>query len=1706
MQLGLRAIKYVNTDQNPSITPRIITTSVVDVANETGVTATTTINIVPVNDAPVVGGNLAATLLEGGIYVFNASAANDLNSTDVDDAVPSLNYVITTVGAAVAPAHGTLFRDTNNNQIDSGEALALTSVFSQAEVTAGLIKYQHSGSDTLADSFGFKVQDGMENAVVAPTGTFAFTVTPVNDAPTASATAANPAFAENATNSANSTPVVLFTAAAVSPIETAQFVNFIRLSISGLADGAFEKLWIDGQAVALQSGSGTTTANSFGYTISLSPDGSTAIVGLSKASTAPAAWVTLLNALAYQNTSEQPTTSNRVVTLTQITDNGGGTLPDVNATTLNIASTVTLTPFDTPPTAGNNAAATVANAGVVTISATNLSTTDPDSQNALTYTVGTATSKGTLFVDANDNGIVDSGEARGATSTFTQQNIADGKLKYSHAGDPDTADSFTFTVKDVGNAALPVATFNLNINLTAAPTPGVTGGGTSTPSTGGITPLFPNVTVTPPTGETVRSVSFNVTGTQNGNHETLTFGTAPNTTTVPLVIGTSVTSGTAPNTVTYTVADNGSGGLTVTVTDNNAPGFTGPQAEALIEGMTFTNNALPPTPGTRNVTLSSVVNENSGGTTTTTVTPNIGSTVNVNTAIVPFPTPNIPPPATGTSIQTLTFGVTGVRDGANEVLLVNGQDIPLVPGTTTINGITYTVTVVGGNATVTVTNPTVPGWTEAQTETLLGNTTYVNNATPPTAGERSVTLNSVTPVDNTTSTPATPAPVTGQGTTIAPTPNTGTSTPLAGETLPTIPGTSSVDSLTFTVTGVSPATGNPSETLNIGGNVIPLMPGTSTYGTSPNQVTYTVTVVGGVATVVATPETNYPAATAQTLTQGVTYTNSATPATGPRTVSLTSLNQETGTGSPPGTVSTTPVTDVGSTLVLNNTNAPPVLTPFTLTTAEAAVPTLTGTNTIQTLTFGVTGVRDGANEVLHVNGQNIPLVPGTTIIGGVTYTVAVDGSGTATVTVTDPTAPGWSEHDAEALVSGVTYVNNATSPTSGDRGLTLTGVTQVASTTAAPVTPVTTTAATPTPVTPFTAPDNVPTPGTGHSIQTLTFGVSNVQDGSSEVLHVNGQNIPLVAGTTTIGGVIYTVTMVGNNATVTVTDPTAPGWNETDAELLVHGVTYVNTATTPTPGNRGLTFTGVTEVVSATPAATPVSSVSATGSAPASLGPFIGTDHVPTPTGSSTIQTLTFGVTGVLDGANEVLHVNGQTIPLVAGTTTIDGVIYTVTMAGNNATVTVTDPSAPGWTEVQAEALVQGVTYTNSTSTPTSGTRTLSLTSVTEDNPINTPTVTPVTTTATTPTTLTPFTATDIVPPTGSNTIQTLTFGVTGVQDGANEVFHVNGQNIPLVPGITVIGGITYTVAVDGSGNATVTVTDPMVPGGWTESQAESLVNNITYTNSATTPHTGPRTLSLTSVTEVNPTTTATPITTVSTTVAPAAGSGPTTPMATETLPAIADGSTVDSLTFRVAGVADGGSEVLTFGSAPTTTVPLVTGTTVPSATGASPAGSYAVTVVSGVATVVFTPTTNLSLADAQLLTRSTAYTNTAAPPTAGARDVSLASLMQQVGTDIPTNVPETGIGSTVLVSNNSNTAPTVSGDKVFDVNEGSVYTLTAADLAATDAQLAAGSLSFKLTAAPTQGTLFRDSNGNGLVNTGDASRNHGRQHQIPSRRQRTSG
>ena len=88
-----------------------------------------------------------------------------LSTTDVDNTPAQLVYTLTGT-----PTHGTLRRN--------GTALSAGGTWTQADINAGLLTYDHDGSETSSDSFSFTVDDGVGTT---SSGTFNLTITPVND-------------------------------------------------------------------------------------------------------------------------------------------------------------------------------------------------------------------------------------------------------------------------------------------------------------------------------------------------------------------------------------------------------------------------------------------------------------------------------------------------------------------------------------------------------------------------------------------------------------------------------------------------------------------------------------------------------------------------------------------------------------------------------------------------------------------------------------------------------------------------------------------------------------------------------------------------------------------------------------------------------------------------------------------------------------------------------------------------------------------------------------------------------------------------------------------------------------------------------------------------------------------------------------------------------------------------------------------------------------------------------------------------------------------------------------------------------------------------------------------------------------------------------------------------------------------------------------
>ncbi|WBY03784.1 DUF4347 domain-containing protein [Ramlibacter tataouinensis] len=172
----------------------------------------------------------------------------------------------------------------------------------------------------------------------------------------------------------------------------------------------------------------------------------------------------------------------------------------------------------------------------------------------------------------------------------------------------------------------------------------------------------------------------------------------------------------------------------------------------------------------------------------------------------------------------------------------------------------------------------------------------------------------------------------------------------------------------------------------------------------------------------------------QAALRSVTYRNiSETPSPAARTVTFIAANGGDNSDPATVTVSVTPVDDA-PTLTLTAGN--PTFTEGGAAVAlfgNATVSTIEAGQTLSRLTLTVANVRNGAFEVLTIDGQAIGLAAGSTTVGGVTYTVGVSGT-TATVTVSGLAL---NAADAKALIEGITYHNASAAPNAGNRTVTV---------------------------------------------------------------------------------------------------------------------------------------------------------------------------------------------------------------------------------------------------------------------------------------------------------------------------------------------------------------------------------------------------------------------------------------------------------------------------------------------------------------------------------------------------------------------------------------------------------------------------------------------------------------------------------------------
>ena len=126
--------------------------------------ATFNLAVTPVNDPPVLAGDLAASVLEGGTVGVTTA---DLDFVDPDDGPADVTFTVSNQvnGTVLVNGVGRRRRSTGQDVID------------------GLVAFAHDGSNTTAAAFDVSVEDGDDDGSAPTPATFNLAVTPVNDPP-----------------------------------------------------------------------------------------------------------------------------------------------------------------------------------------------------------------------------------------------------------------------------------------------------------------------------------------------------------------------------------------------------------------------------------------------------------------------------------------------------------------------------------------------------------------------------------------------------------------------------------------------------------------------------------------------------------------------------------------------------------------------------------------------------------------------------------------------------------------------------------------------------------------------------------------------------------------------------------------------------------------------------------------------------------------------------------------------------------------------------------------------------------------------------------------------------------------------------------------------------------------------------------------------------------------------------------------------------------------------------------------------------------------------------------------------------------------------------------------------------------------------------------------------------------------------------------
>jgi VCBS repeat-containing protein len=469
-----------------------------------------------VNEAPVVSINTGISVTEGDSTIINSAS---LQALDVDDDTTGYYFTLDALP--------------NNGQLKlRQQPLSVGSTFTQADIDSSRISYVHDGTEAATDSVLFSVKDGGENGATALVNqVFTFSITAVNDQLSLAVnTGIN--LDEGATKTIEATNLAVsdFDDSGTGIVYTLKLAPSHGLlqkkGVTLALNGTFTQADIDSNQIVYANNAGESIVDSFSFDVADGgEDGTTAItntafaIAINPINDAPSmkinAGLSLLEAdsmlitpakleaidrddvgagLVYTITSlpvnglvknrgntlalngqftQNDLESNRV----QYVHNGSETTADSFEFTLadggeNDVEAVDGQVFDIvislvndAPSLAVNAGVTVAEADTVAITKTELNEGDgDDSGQGLTYTVTTLPVNGALTFESSAGVLTN----LGLNAIFTQADIDSGLVSYIHDGSETTADSFGFSLSDGGEDGVEALTGQLfNVSVTA---------------------------------------------------------------------------------------------------------------------------------------------------------------------------------------------------------------------------------------------------------------------------------------------------------------------------------------------------------------------------------------------------------------------------------------------------------------------------------------------------------------------------------------------------------------------------------------------------------------------------------------------------------------------------------------------------------------------------------------------------------------------------------------------------------------------------------------------------------------------------------------------------------------------------------------------------------------------------------------------------------------------------------------------------------------------------------------------------------------------------------------------------------------------------------------------------------------------------------------------------------------------------------------